>query len=47
MICCTGSNFLLRAAHAAEVGWFPTYTMVRRCPAECCGNLQSTSQLER
>lgn len=28
-VCCTGSNFLLRARHAAAVGWFPTYTMVR------------------
>lgn len=25
-MCCTGSNFLLRAKHAAEVGWFPTFT---------------------
>lgn len=28
-IACTGSNFLIRAAHLAEVGYFPTYTMVR------------------
>ena len=28
-IACTGSNFLIRAAHLAEVGFFPTYTMVR------------------
>lgn len=27
-IACTGSNFLIRAAHLAEVGYFPTYTMV-------------------
>lgn len=26
-VCCTGSNFLLRAKHGAEVGWFPTFTM--------------------
>lgn len=26
-IACTGSNFLIRAAHLAEVGYFPTYTM--------------------
>ena len=29
-VCCTGSNFLLRACHAAEVGWFPTFTS--ECP---------------
>jgi hypothetical protein len=31
-IACTGSNFLIRAAHLAEVGFFPTYTMVRLGP---------------
>ena len=28
LVSCAGSNFLLRAQPAAQVGWFPNYTMV-------------------
>lgn len=27
--CCTGTNYIIRAAHLAEAGNFPTYSMVR------------------